>query len=164
MLVYGLAASAVGILFILLPVVIHSGVSIVQQKSDQKINKKMFWEKYFLDIVLLGVSIYLLHNFNQEIDKIRARALLGAKMDPLIFLDSVLFIVAMGLVVLRLLHYLVQLVYHIGRKKVASGSVRIVLTDHAELPQAGLYLGIFDSDRGDGTVQCQCGAHDQPEL
>ena len=38
-------------------------------------------------------------------------------MDPLIFLDSVLFIVAMGLVVLRLLHYLVQLVYHIGRKK-----------------------------------------------
>lgn len=117
MLVYGLAASAVGILFILIPVVIHSGVSIVQQKSDQKINKKMFWEKYFLDIVLLGVSIYLLHNFNQEIDKIRARALLGAKMDPLIFLDSVLFIVAMGLVVLRLLHYLVQLVYHIGRKK-----------------------------------------------
>ena len=77
----------------------------------------MFWEKYFLDIVLLGVSIYLLHNFNQEIDKIRARALLGAKMDPLIFLDSVLFIVAMGLVVLRLLQYLVQLVYHIGRKK-----------------------------------------------
>lgn len=76
----------------------------------------MFWEKYFLDIVLLGVSIYLLHNFNQEIDKIRARALLGTKMDPLIFLDSVLFIVAMGLVVLRLLHYLVQLVYHIGRK------------------------------------------------
>lgn len=44
MLVYGLAASAVGILFILIPVVIHSGVSIVQQKSDQKINKKMFWE------------------------------------------------------------------------------------------------------------------------
>ena len=45
-----------------------------------------------------------------------------------------------------------------------SGSVRVVLTDHAELPQAGIYLGIFDSDRGDGTVQCQCGAHDQPEL
>lgn len=117
MLAYGLAACVAGIVFILIPVVMRSGVSIVQQKSDQKINKKMFWEKYFLDIVLLGVSIYLLHNFNQEIDKIRARALLGAKMDPLIFLDSVLFIVAMGLVVLRLLHYLVQLVYHIGRKR-----------------------------------------------
>ena len=117
MLVYGLLASIVGIIFILIPVVVHSGVSIVQQKSNNKLNTKMIWEKYFLDIVLLAGSLYLLHNFNQEIEKIRARALLGSKMDPLIFLDSVLFIVAMGLVVLRLVHYLVQLVYRIGRKK-----------------------------------------------
>lgn len=117
MLLYALFASVVGIVFILIPVVMHSGVSIVQQKADTKINKKMVWEKYFLDIILLATSLYLLHNFNQETEKIRTQALYGSKMDPLIFLDSVLFIVAMGLVVLRLIHYLVQLVYRIGRKK-----------------------------------------------
>ncbi len=117
MLLYGLLAALAGIICILIPVIVHARVSIVQQKADVKINRKMFWEKSFLDVVLLVLSLYLLHNFNQSMDEIRSRALLGTKMDPLIFLDSVLFIGSMGLVVLRLLRYIVALIYHIGRKR-----------------------------------------------
>lgn len=117
MLVYGVIAALVGIVFILLPVLGYSKVSIVEHKSGYSQNKKMFWEKYFLDILLLGLSLYLLYNFNQNKENVRLKAIVGAKMDPMIFLDSVLFIIAFGLVTLRLTHYLVKLVYAVGRKK-----------------------------------------------
>lgn len=117
MLLYGVAAALFGIIFILIPVVGYSNVSIVEHKSDYSRNKKMLWEKFFLDFALLGVSLYLLYNFNQNKENIRLKAIEGTKMDPMIFLDSVLFIIAFGLVTLRLAHYLVRLVYHIGRKK-----------------------------------------------
>lgn len=117
MLVYGVVAALIGIVFILIPVVRYSNVSIVEHKSGYAGNKKMFWEKYFLDILLLGLSLYLLYNFNQSIDNLRVKALEGSKMDPMIFMDTILFILAFGLLTLRLMHYLVKLVYAIGKKK-----------------------------------------------
>lgn len=117
MLLYGLVAAVLGIVCVLIPVIARSGVTIVQQKANMNTKGKMLWEKFFFDIILLGVSLYLLHNFNQSVDKIRLRALEGTKMDPMIFLDSVLFIIALGLFLLRLVHYLVKFVYFIGRKR-----------------------------------------------
>lgn len=117
MILYGLMAAVIGIIFILIPVVRYSNVSIVEHKSGYNQGKKMFWEKYFLDVILLILSLYLLYNFNQSIDILRNKALAGNKMDPTIFLDTILFILAFGLLTLRLVHYIVKLVYHIGRKK-----------------------------------------------
>lgn len=117
MLLYGLLAVAVGIIFLLIPVLASSGISIVQRKSDAKVNKKALWEKFFFDFILLGVAIYLIYNFNQNMENIRETALLGQKLDPVIFLDSVLFILALGLFLLRLMKYFVMLVYRIGRNK-----------------------------------------------
>lgn len=117
MLLYALIAALIGIIFILIPVIRYSNVSIVEHKSGYAQDKKMFWEKYFLDVLLLGLSLYLLYNFNQSIDNLRMKALSGSKMDPMIFLDTLLFILAFGLLTLRLMHYLVKLVYGIGRKK-----------------------------------------------
>ncbi len=117
MLLYGLVAGFIGVIFVLVPVISATKVSIVEHKSGVATNKKPLWEKYFLDVILLAMSVYLLYNFNQDEENIRQNALNGSKMDPMIFLDSVLFIIALGLVVLRLTHYLVKLVYKIGRKK-----------------------------------------------
>lgn len=117
MLLYGVFASVIGIIFILIPVIRYSGVSIVEHKASYDQGKKMLWEKYFLDVLLLGVSVYLLYNFNQSLDSLRAKALSGSKMDPMIFLDTILFILAFGLLTLRLIHYLVKLVYVIGKKR-----------------------------------------------
>ena len=116
MLLYGVLGILIGIVFILIPVVKYSKVSIVEVKSDYN-NKKPFWEKYFLDIALLGVSIYLVYSEKKSIEQIRLEAISGNKMDPVIFINSILFIIAFGLVTLRLTHLLVKLVYHIGRKK-----------------------------------------------
>lgn len=117
MLLFGLIAAAVSIVFLLVPVIASSGISIVQRKSAVKVNKKAIWEKFFFDIILLAVAGYLIYNFNQNMPNIRASALLAQKMDPIIFLDAVLFILALGLFLLRLIQYLVKLVYRIGSKK-----------------------------------------------
>lgn len=117
MILYGIIAGFIGIVFMLVPIIASTNISIVEYKSSKSIAKKAGWEKYFLDIVLLAVSLYLLYNYNQNSDTLRQKAMEGNKMDPMIFLDSLLFIVALGLVTLRLTHYLVKLVYLIGKKK-----------------------------------------------
>lgn len=117
MLLYGLLGVLIGIIFILLPVLQRSKISIVEQKADYSIGKRMLWEKCFLDVVLLGVSVYLLYNYIKSIEQIREKALSANKMDPMIFLNTCLFIVAAGLVVFRLMHYLSQIVYTVGKNK-----------------------------------------------
>jgi putative ABC transport system permease protein len=118
MLLYSLAAAVVAILFITLPVVKYAKNSIVEQKSKTgKVNAKPLWEKAFLDIILVAVSIYLLYNYNKQKSDIALSILSGNKPDPLIFLNSSLFIFAVGLLVLRLIKYLIKLIYFMGRKK-----------------------------------------------
>ena len=41
----------------------------------------------------------------------------NGNVDPIVFLDSSLFILGCGLVALRLIHYIVRLIYKIGQKK-----------------------------------------------
>lgn len=117
MLVYGAAAVFVGTIFIIMPVVGYSKITIVEHKNLHSTNKKPFWEKAFLDVILVGVALYLLRNFNIQKNELRLDVMAGKKMDPLIFLDSTLFIIGFGLLFLRLSHYLVRLVYRIGKNK-----------------------------------------------
>lgn len=114
---YGLVASILGMIIMLIPTVKYSKVSIVEHKSDYRFHKKMLWEKCFLDVLLLVASIYLLRNYNQNLENVRLNALNGKTMDPMIFMDIVMFIVAAGLFSLRLSQYLVRIVYRIGKKK-----------------------------------------------
>lgn len=117
MIIYGLIAGIIGVVFVVLPVVPVTKISITEHKTSLIENKKIIWKKYFLDIILLVISVYLIVNFNKNIESIRSKAITGDKMDPMIFLDSILFIIALGLVVLRLIHYGVTLVYCLGKKK-----------------------------------------------
>jgi len=117
MLVYGAIASLTGIIITVIPIFGRLKLSIVEQKSDYKFAKRMLWEKYFVDVILLAVSLYLLHNYSGSIEKLREQALVGGKMDPMIFINTCIFMVAAGLVVFRLIHYLVLLIYRLGRSK-----------------------------------------------
>lgn len=114
---FGVGGMLVAILFVLIPVIGQSKRNIVEVKSSGPITKKMIWEKYFLELILLSLSLYFLYNFNKTIEEIRARALLGNKVDPVIFLNVCLFILSFGFLIFRLMHYMVQIVYRIGKKK-----------------------------------------------
>lgn len=117
MLAYGGIAVVLGAIVIIIPIVSYSKITIVEHKNLNAVRNKVLWERFFIDIILLGTSLYLLRNFNIQKDKIRLDVMLGNKMDPLIFLDSTLFIIGFGLLALRLSHYLVRLVYRLGKNK-----------------------------------------------
>lgn len=118
MVVYSLAAALIAILFVTLPVMKYAKNSIVEQKSRTgKVNYKPFWEKFFVDVILVVLSIYLLYNYNKQKSTIALDILSGKRPDPVIFLNSSLFIFAVGLLVLRLIKYLIRLIYRIGKKR-----------------------------------------------
>lgn len=115
---YSVGAALVAMLCMTIPVFGYSKLSIVQQKSmNKKQDRKMFWEHYFLDILLLAVSVYLLYNYNHQKEMIATNVLAGESLDPMIFINASLFMLACGLLVLRLIHYLVNIIFYLGRKK-----------------------------------------------
>lgn len=116
--IYSLVAAVIAILFVTMPVFKYARNSIVEQKRKSgKINVKPFWEKCFLDVIFAAVSIYLLYNYRKQRGTIALDILAGKRPDPLIFLNSSLFIFAVGLVILRLIKYLIRFIYFLGRKK-----------------------------------------------
>lgn len=118
MLLFALLAFVLSVLFMTLPVISLSKLTITERRTIRVSTKaKPFWEKYFVDIALLGVSAYLLYNYNKQKTVMAAEIIAGGEIDPVVFLDSSLFILSCGLLFLRLIGYLVRLIYRIGKKK-----------------------------------------------
>ena len=118
-LLYGLIGFAVSFLYMLLPVIKLSRVTIVehkQRKSGKSIQKPV-WQRYFLDIIAFAVSVYVLYNFHNQREIMMTTLPETRAFDPLIFLSSSLFIIGAGLLCLRLYPYLVKLVLFLGRNK-----------------------------------------------
>ncbi len=113
---FGLIAMAVCILMITLPALKHSRLSIVSLKQQKAARKRSWWEICFLDVILLGLSLYEYYVFSGKQAEIEANAFLGEPMEPLLYLSSSLFIVGLGLFLLRLQPLLVGLIYWIGKK------------------------------------------------
>ncbi|MCM1158160.1 MAG: hypothetical protein NC300_05625 [Bacteroidales bacterium] len=118
MLLYALLAALLTMAFMTFPVIVYSRYSIVQQKSKQaEIKKESAVEKYFIDVILLGISAYLIYNYHRQITTLAWDVLTGKRLDPMVFLNVSLFIFACGLVGIRLIHYLVRFVYYLGKDK-----------------------------------------------
>ncbi|MBO6162406.1 MAG: ABC transporter permease [Eubacterium sp.] len=86
-LVSGLAAFVAAIIM-LLPVIPRSGSTVIEQKNRRHNSGLPLWEKFFLDVALLGVSIYLFFNFTRQMDQLKLSVLAGEGIDPMIFLTS----------------------------------------------------------------------------
>lgn len=115
-LYYGLGAFIVCFLAIMLPSIKHSKVSIVNLKQSKALKKKAWWEKMFLDVILLGVSLYGYYSFKKDGGSLSNAVLAGESLDPLLYVSSSLFILGAGLLFLRVQPLLVKLVYNIGKK------------------------------------------------
>ena len=110
---FGAAAALFSICVMVLPVVRYSSVSIVahKQRKNARRSARPFWQKAYLDFVLLGVALYGLYTFNNQKDLLAQRVMEGASLDPLLFLCSSLFIIGAGLVALRLIPAIVWLIF-----------------------------------------------------
>lgn len=113
---YALAAAAVSILAMVLPVRRYAKVSIVAQKQKKTRRARPFWQKAFLDVIALGTALYGLYSFNGQKAQLAERILAGEVPDPLLFLCSSLFIIGAGLVSIRLIPLFVSAVFRVFRR------------------------------------------------
>ncbi len=114
---YMLAGVAVSVAFMVLPVFKEANVTIVNVKQNRNKKKKTIFRKVYMDVILLGVSLYGLYNFTQQEDALMAQMLEGESLDPFLFICSSLFIISASLVALRIQPFLIKVVFLIGRKR-----------------------------------------------
>ncbi len=114
--VYGLAAMAGCVLVITVPALKHSRLTIVGLKQQKVARKRSWWEICCLDLILLGVSLYEYYIFSGKMAEIEANAFLGEPMEPMLYISSSLFIVGLGLLLIRLQPLFVGLIYRIGKR------------------------------------------------
>ena len=118
MLIFAAISFGLSMLFMTIPVIPLSRFTIIERRSRKNsLSNKAFWEKFFLDIPLVLLASYLLFNYSKQKASIAEVVISGGNIDPVIFLDSSLFILGCGLFALRLIHIIVKLVYKIGKNK-----------------------------------------------
>ena len=114
---YLLGAMLVSIAFMVLPVIRDANVTIVNVKRKKNRKVKNIFQRVYMDIILLLVSLYGLYNFTQRKEALMTQMLEGDSLDPFLFICSSLFIISASLVALRIQPLLIRLVYLIGRKR-----------------------------------------------
>lgn len=115
---YTLYSIILFMLTMLIPAYISSRTSIVEYKQKKaKKRKRPLWNKLFLDIILLFVSIYGLLNFQemQGIMNVRQASETGFSIDPILFFLSTFFIMGAGLFFLRIYPTIIKIIFSLGK-------------------------------------------------
>ncbi|MCI8431599.1 MAG: ABC transporter permease [Lachnospiraceae bacterium] len=113
---YAAGAMAASLCIMALPAIRHSRVTIVKLKQQKALKKKSWWEKIFLDVILLALSLYGYYSYHKNQELLAQSVLMGEPLDPLLYISSSLFIVGAGLLFLRLQPLIVQLIYLAGKR------------------------------------------------
>ncbi|MEC0267155.1 ABC transporter permease [Paenibacillus anseongense] len=116
---YALIAISASLVMTLIPVILATRVTIVGHKQQSaRLQKQSFWHKFFLDIAIIGISLYGLQNYKTRVKDILSLGLKSGdlRVDPLLFLIPAMFIFGLGLLVLRLYPLFMKLLYRIGKR------------------------------------------------
>ncbi|WP_339816858.1 FtsX-like permease family protein [Paenibacillus sp. FSL R7-0216] len=118
-LALGAAAVIIAILATLLPAVSFARSSIVKTKQKQaRSDRAPFWQRWFLDIVLMGISGYGYYMFNQRqmLTFQTGMTTDELQVQPFLFFVPALAIFSIGLFFLRVFPWLLKLIGWIGKK------------------------------------------------
>jgi len=117
---YSLIAVAIFMITMLVPAYMTSKQTVVERKRKKSRNTgKPLWQKFFLDILLLAVSVYgrlQYEDFRVLLAKTGESAT-TVSIDPLLFLISSLFIMGCGLLFLRIYPYVIRFIFWLGKRK-----------------------------------------------
>ncbi|WP_160646939.1 ABC transporter permease [Chengkuizengella marina] len=128
--VYAAFAVVGTIIMMLVPAFIHTRQNIVSLKRSMSRSKKTsFLHKFYLDIVFMCVGLYGLYTFkNQMKDFINSGVFTNEfSIDPLLFIVPNLFIIGMGLFLLRIYPWMIQFIYWFGKKRWSPASYSTLL-------------------------------------
>ena len=117
-LAYAAAAMVFSFLTMYLPVIGFSKIGIVEYKQGKRdaIQNKAIWQRFYLDVLFLGISLYGFFTFNNRRDLMAGAMRDAASVDPLLYISSSLFIIGAGLLALRVFPYFIQVIYLAGRR------------------------------------------------
>lgn len=116
---YTFAALLLFAVAMLIPALKASRLSIVERKQlTGRVEKRPLWQRMFLDVILLGASIYMLIRYN---DSLNAATNVGGSVsqmgiDPLMYIITSLFMLGSGLLFLRIYPYIVRFIFFVGKK------------------------------------------------
>ncbi|MCM1158070.1 MAG: FtsX-like permease family protein [Bacteroidales bacterium] len=116
-ILYCILAVVFAVGFMTLPLFGIAREDIVEKKSRRGKTDKGVVEKYYLDVVILGISGYAYYSFNSQRAELTGKILNGENMDPFLFLSATLFMLGLGMVLLRLFRLVTAGIYRLGRKK-----------------------------------------------
>lgn len=111
-LVFALGAMLIACATMVIPAIRHANVSIVTQKVRKQRKSTMpWWQKCGLDIILIIVSLYSIYAYRGYSSQNGAM-----QLDLLLYFSSSLFIIGVGLLGIRLIPYLIHLVFILWKK------------------------------------------------
>lgn len=115
---YASVALAFSMLTMLLPAMLSSKATIVEHKRRKSRSQKAKWVKLLLGISLVGMSLYgrYAYNLRQDTLMLAGGDTLKVPVDPTLFLMSTLFILGLGVLMLVVYPYFVQLVFYLGKR------------------------------------------------
>ncbi len=152
---YCLASVILCMIAMIVPVFSYANTSIVEHKQNKNsLKKKPIWKKFYLDVLVTAISVYGLFTFHRQQDTLAAAVKKGAALDPLLYLCSSLFIIGVGLLLLRLLPLLLKLLFRVIKNKldpaVYAAFLRMVRSFHKQnfimiFLILTLALGIFNA-------------------
>ena len=114
--IYCLAAVLISIIMTVMPVIKYSDVSIVSLKQKRSRSVKPFWQKIFLDIILLGIAGYGYYSFSRQSGEVLENVVTGKSLNPLLYLSSSFFMLGAGLFFLRLQPWIIRILFLLGKR------------------------------------------------
>lgn len=114
---FALGASVFSVGAMVFPVLRFANVDIIHHKRRKNRSvKRPWWQVVFLDVVLLAVALYGLFQFRGQQEHLAQQVMEGASLDPMLYFCSSTFLLGAGLLILRLLPWMIKLVFWIGKK------------------------------------------------
>jgi putative ABC transport system permease protein len=124
-LVYAVIAVVFFVITLLIPVFFSTRATTIVKLKQKKsrLADKVFWERYYIDVLLLLISSYGIYAYRNKLDILRTVSIQNTEMpvDPLLFAVSTLFIIGIGLLYIRSYPYIIKLLF-LGCKKFLSAS------------------------------------------
>lgn len=111
-----------------MPVRKYSKVSIVHVKQKNGVKEKALWQKMYLDVVCLAISLYGYFSYQRTIDTVTKDILTGKSLDPLLYLCFSLFILGGGLFCCRLQPMLLKIIFKMFGKKMKPAAYTSILS------------------------------------
>ncbi len=113
---FALGAAIISVATMVIPAFKYAKVGIVDHKRKRHKQDKPMWQKLFLDVILIAVSMYGLYSYNNQMAFLSQQVDGGAALDPLLYICSSLFILGSALFVVRIFPLIIKVIFTVFKK------------------------------------------------